>query len=76
MDKYYKDMGLVRIGRHLGWGYKHGIGAKWPRWFKSVIVTTWNKISCFVWGHDWFGPIPEWDVPKTCTACCKRWSHE
>lgn len=74
-----KFMGLVRIGHHLAYGSKHGFGVGWlPFRVQRVIVFVWNHITCFLLGHDVYGP---WIIEgirrdKFCSACCKEWPEE
>ena len=58
-------MGIVRRGRHLYWGWKHGALLDWPDFVKDPIVWAWNRVSCDLFGH---GLVFE----GLCCDCCRR----
>ncbi len=71
----FKDMGLVRRGHHLLYGHEHGWGRWLPMLAKRLIVHIFNHATCFLLGHDPFGPfeIEGHKIDKKCTACSKKW---
>ena len=48
-----------------------------PHCVQSLIVTVFNNITCFLFGHQPFGPIdePDFHIDKTCPHCCKKWKE-
>jgi hypothetical protein len=73
------DMGLVLSGHAMLWGYKHGALRWTPHWFRHMIVTLWNYVSCRLFGHDVFGPIIEDGHvlhDKVCVNCSKKYPFD
>jgi hypothetical protein len=53
-DVLRRDAGLVRFskGLYLGWSLEGG-HLRWaPAWLKRSICSTWNKVVCFLTGHE------------------------
>ena len=76
---WMNDMGLTLHHHSLAWGMNHG-ALRWaPHWFRHMIVTVWNWISCRLFGHDVFGPIIEDGQvlhDKVCVNCSKKYPFD
>lgn len=59
----------------LAWGMNHGAFQWAPSWAKHLVVTTWNKVACFVIGHDRYDLPADEGFPEQhfCASCCKEW---
>lgn len=51
------DLGIVLDGHRLLYGWKHGHLRGSPRWMSRMIVTVWNRIACFLFGHSFLDPL-------------------
>ena len=56
-DETLFDMGLILHKLHgrliFTYGMHHGFGCGWlPAWIQRLIVHTWNRTYCALWGHD------------------------
>lgn len=78
------ECGIVRTGRWLSWGYRHGLRVR-PSWLANLIVGTWNVVACRIGGHDWL-PEVDWNDPESepafsptaefCPYCCATRNKE
>jgi len=75
--RFFDDMGLCFVGGWaMGYGHEHG-ALRWaPSWVKHSICHVWNKVHCFLAGHDSFGyeAYKHHAVPgaPVCSNCCAR----
>jgi hypothetical protein len=63
------DMGIVRLGRWLAWGYRHGLMIR-PHWLAHLIVKKWNAASCRLFGHEWMSDLVQQEGREVCPHCC------
>ena len=57
------DLGIVRHGHALAYGWHHGFGRRWlPNSIQHLIVHLWNWQSCRWLGHNW---MPDFDELRT-----------
>lgn len=70
-------MGLAKTNHHLSYHYKGGFGYLWlPIWFKDKIVSIWNTIACWRYGHEAVGEIPGEDFIDECMHCLTKLEEE
>lgn len=68
--------GIVRHGTKLLFGHKHGALLWAPGWAQYALVAVWNRVACFLFGHDIEGPfyaLGRKVVPRFCSSCTREW---
>ena len=65
-------VGLVLHRGRLLYGYRHGL--RLPEAVMDMLVTSWNRVACYFWGHDdtlwhlWVGGYPTEPLCSYCMA--------
>ena len=70
--------GIVRHGKKLAYGVRHGALLWLPYPLKKLIVHWWNWTACRIFGHDRLTIPAEdgWEAVDSCVNCCKKFEGE
>ena len=73
MSRSNWNFGITKHSHWLLWGMDYGFMLSFPMWTKRPIVHIWNKIACFIYGHELVGidECKNEDGTEDCMHCCK-----